>query len=497
LPVCNKTKYFRMISTEDYEKKLNNLFDLPPIATITLDREGYFSEANESALELFGYELIEIKKIKIHDLIHPDEKKGFLRQFEKLLSNLNGIIEIHNSYITKSGDIVNANLKATLDNDSNNIFVQFINLTDQINAGIALKESEERYRLLVENSPFCIHSIDNNRQISSMNPAGLKMLGGISEDEVCGIHYLDFVGEKDKERVENLMKEAFEGKTSFFDFDVDVEGKTVYFKSNFVPIIPPYGKVKKLMGVTQDVTELKKAEEERIRAEVTEETNIQLYKEIEERKRVEEELKKSIKEKKVLLKEIHHRVKNNLQLVSSLLKLQAYSIDNQEFSDAIYASQNRIKSMALVHENLYQSKTLSEINIENYLNTLLRNKLSEIIDQKNNIYYNINTPNINFEIEQMLPIGLIINEFVTNSIKYALNEGHQCLINIELSNHGKNKFTLSYKDNGPGLIQEFKTNNLQGLGLELVDSFVSQLGGTMKTESTDKGLGYSISFQTP
>lgn len=484
-----------MISTEDYEKKLNNLFDLPPIATITLDRNGFFSEANQSALDLFGYELFEIQNLKIQDIVHPDDKKGFSEQFERLSYDFNVIIEIHSSYITKTGDIVNAKLKATQDSESNGILVQFINTTDQINAGIALKESEERYRLLVENSPFCIHAINDKGQISSMNPAGLEMLGGITEEEVCGTHYLDFVEEKDKERVKSLMKEAFEGKTSFFDFDMNVDEKTIYFKSNFVPLMSSKGKVENLMGVTQDVTELKKAQEEKIRTELTEVANIQLQKEIEEKTKIEKELIKAIKEKKVLLKEIHHRVKNNLQLVSSLLKLQAYTSDNKEFHNAISASQGRIKSMALVHENLYHTKTLSEINIKEYLNTLLNNKVSEINDYKNNIKFEIASPKVNLDIEHMLPIGLIINELVTNSIKYALKETHKCEICIELTNHKENQFCLTYKDNGPGLPEEAKKNNLKGLGLELVDSFVSQLEGTIKAKSNSQGLAYFINFE--
>ena len=470
----------------------NSLFDLAPVAMVILNKKGQFTQANQSALNLFGYTIDEILKLELQDLIHPDEVKTFARMLKEISEQHESFIEIQNRYKTKNGEFISAILKVVVNKDPDKIIGQLIDITEQIKTGIALKESEERYRLLVENSPFCIHSINLKGQITSMNPAGLKMLGGISEDNVCGIHYLDFVGEKDKNRIGEMLQKAFKGEVSFYDFDVDVEGEKVYFKSNFVPIMSPAGKVEKLMGVTQDATELKKSENIRIREALAREKNALLTEEIEERKKIELKLQKSIIEKEFLLKELHHRVKNNLQLVSSLLGLQANFMNNPDFYAAINDSQNRIKSMAMLHEILYQNDSLAEINVKQYLTKLLESKTQEALAPGKTIVFEITAPKIRFEITQMLPLGLMINEFVTNSIKHAFKDSKKGIINLELQETKPNEYMLNYKDNGPGIAKT--STRSKGLGMELIESFVEQLNGSIEMNSSSTGLVYQILF---
>lgn len=206
-----------------------------------------------------------------------------------------------------------------------------------------------------------------------------------------------------------------------------------------------------------------------------------------------EDLRKNLKEKNVLLKEIHHRVKNNLQLVSSLLNLQANKINNEDFSNAIKSSQDRIRSMAIVHEKLYQSKSLSEINLSNYLNTLIDEKLKETPDDQINFILDI--PNVKFTIDKAIPIGLLINEMITNSYKHAFNSSKDNTIKIQLVIKANDEGILKYEDNGTGLRQDYRVANPHSMGMDLIESFVDQLDGKLDLKSTTKGLAYTINFQ--
>lgn len=206
-----------------------------------------------------------------------------------------------------------------------------------------------------------------------------------------------------------------------------------------------------------------------------------------------EDLRKNLKEKNVLLKEIHHRVKNNLQLVSSLLNLQANKINNEDFSNAIKSSQDRIRSMAIVHEKLYQSKSLSEINLSNYLNTLIDEKLKETPDDQINFILDI--PNVKFTIDKAIPLGLLINEMITNSYKHAFNSSKDNTIKIQLIIKANDEGILKYEDNGTGLRQDYRVANPHSMGMDLIESFVDQLDGKLDLKSTTKGLAYTINFQ--
>jgi len=206
-----------------------------------------------------------------------------------------------------------------------------------------------------------------------------------------------------------------------------------------------------------------------------------------------EELTKSLKEKNLLLKEIHHRVKNNLQLVSSLLRLQANSIDNEDFSKAIVASQERIKSMAIVHEKLYQSKSLAEVNIKSYFDALIEEK-SKVASNKD-INFSLEIPNVAFKIDKLVPIGLLINEMITNSYKHAFHTSNDNAISIQLLIDPMGYCMLKYEDNGTGLDEDYNSVNPQSIGMDLIDSFVDQLDGKLELKSTKKGVVYTISFQ--
>jgi len=212
-----------------------------------------------------------------------------------------------------------------------------------------------------------------------------------------------------------------------------------------------------------------------------------------ERKKIEEKLNASVAEKEFLVKEIHHRVKNNLQIISSLLNLQADSIADQEVKEKYKESIGRIKSMAIIHELLYRSKNLSEIKIKDYLEELV-SFISDTYNLGKRIQVNldVNVKHKIINLDKAIPCGIIINELMSNAFKYAFENGKSGTIKIkflETDHH----YNLVVSDNGIGLPAKMDPKNTDTLGLQLVNSLVGQLGGSMNIK-TKGGTSFNISF---
>lgn len=194
-------------------------------------------------------------------------------------------------------------------------------------------------------------------------------------------------------------------------------------------------------------------------------------------------------EKEVLLKEIHHRVKNNLQLIMSLINIQALYAQNNTIQDFIDKCQTRITSMALIHQNLYLSENFALINFQIYLEVLVEHLRKVHSEPK--LIININTNDINFDLDTAIPLGLIINEIVSNSLEHAFPEDNNSQIQISIHELENNWFELSIGDNGTGLNQNIINKSF---GLELVSLLVVQLRGEI-IQTNQKGTNYKIKFK--
>lgn len=207
-------------------------------------------------------------------------------------------------------------------------------------------------------------------------------------------------------------------------------------------------------------------------------------------------LKNSNKEKELLLKEIHHRVKNNLQIITSLLKLQTNSIEDQATIDLFEMSLHRINSMAIVHELLYQSKDFSQINYGQYINKLIH----PLIESLKNPYSKINLhidikDDVSLNISTSIPLGLLINEIITNSLKHGLREAERGAIYIKIVNSDDNKYIMTIGDNGTGFAPDFELEKATSLGLQLVTSLTEQLSGTIHRDFSIQGTHYVVTFE--
>ncbi len=225
---------------------------------------------------------------------------------------------------------------------------------------------------------------------------------------------------------------------------------------------------------------------------------VHILSDITEWKRAEEKINASLKEKEVLLREIHHRVKNNLQIISSLLNLQSGYIQDQRALDLFKECQTRVRSMSLIHERLYQSESLSNIKFSEYVKILIDDLFHSYGVDTNNVSYSLDVIDQPIKIDTAIPCGLIVNELISNSLKYAFPGQHllkkKGKINIKLAQEDAGKFILEIADNGIGLPKGFDLRKAETLGLQLVATLVEQLDGKIEIKG-NKGAVFTIRFE--
>jgi two-component sensor histidine kinase len=221
---------------------------------------------------------------------------------------------------------------------------------------------------------------------------------------------------------------------------------------------------------------------------------VAVFEDITERKEYESQLEQSIKEKEVLLKEVHHRVKNNMQVISSILNLQSSYIEDETALSILRESQDRIKSMSFVHESLYQSNTLSEVNFSEYIENISRNLFHSYGRPEGGISLDFELEEIYLNLDTSIPCGLIINEVVSNSLKYAFEGREIGRILIEFGRLPDGRLKLIVGDNGIGLPDNFDVENAESLGLQLVTTLITQIGGELDIQVKD-GTKFNIAFK--
>jgi two-component sensor histidine kinase len=216
---------------------------------------------------------------------------------------------------------------------------------------------------------------------------------------------------------------------------------------------------------------------------------------ITERKQAEEQVKASLKEKEVLLQEIHHRVKNNLQIVSSLLSLQSGYIEDHQVLTSFQDSQDRIRSMALIHERLYRSENLAQIDFAEYIQDLATYLFRSYNATQRGITLNTRVEKILLDVDRAVPCGLILNELVSNALKNAFPDGQCGEICIKLQADGPYQARLTVSDDGIGFPADLDFRITSSLGLQLVNTLVDQVEGIIKIER-DPTTVISITFAT-
>ena len=265
--------------------------------------------------------------------------------------------------------------------------------------------------------------------------------------------------------------------------------------ARFAPIMGPDGRVIRTYGANQDITNFKLMEseirslntvlEQRVndRTEALSKANDALEEENAQRLEAEVKLQAAYDEKVLLLKEIHHRVKNNLQIIASLLNLQSRYITDEATLAAIRESQNRVKAMALVHEKLYRSEDLAHIDLNDYI-TFLGTGLFQFYGAKGRgIRFRLDMHDVDVDINTAIPLGLIINELISNSLKYAFPNGRRGEVALTIT-QVEHTLTVIFHDDGIGMPEGLDWRNTHSLGLQLVTTLTDQMDGTIELDRT-------------
>lgn len=223
---------------------------------------------------------------------------------------------------------------------------------------------------------------------------------------------------------------------------------------------------------------------------------ILMHKALEEKERkrqiAETNLLKSLEEKEILLKEVHHRVKNNMQIISSILKMQERLIDDPKLKTVLGESQNRIRSMALIHENLYRNENLANIQFRNYVQSLVNTISRSYFDLQGRVNFVFDVENVFLPLDVGIPCGLIINELISNSFKHAFPNKANGEITISLQKHN-GCFVMTVKDNGVGICPSFNPEESKSLGMKIVFKLIQQIDGEL-TYDFSSGTSYQIRF---
>jgi PAS domain S-box-containing protein len=331
-----------------------------------------------------------------------------------------------------------------------------------------LRESEERFRLFVENvTDYALVQVDPDRNISGWN-TGAERSFGYTEEEIIGQPMSVLFRPEDTANgdVESDFQEALSVRRSECErWLVRKDDTTFWARWVTTPMYDDVGRLRGYAKVLRDETQ---------------------------RKQAEDQLRTALEQKKALVQEIHHRVKNNLQVISSLLSLQADRLENPEVAAVLQDTQTRVAAIAAIHEQLYASQDLSNIEFGPYVRRLVRGLFGLYGVNGDRIDLRLDAADIVLKVEQAIPLGLIINELVINALKHAFPQNRPGVITLSLTDTPANAegksvpeglVRLRVEDNGVGLVPDIDIHQAKSMGLTLVNLLVQQLRGTVEDEA--------------
>jgi len=454
-----KTERALKDSEEKYSSVVENSND-----AIIIHHDGIIKFVNSAASQFIGIPKKEFTGKRITDFIHPEDTEIILERFKKRKAGkkVESIYEI--SLVKKDGSVLPAEINVSLihyqGKPAGLVFIR--DITTRKKAEKALKQSESKFRDIFETAGEGIACTSLGGKVVEVNKAVEKILG-IPSRKIIGKNIVslakEFLTLNNAKQIVPLMKNIIKGK-EVDPFEVQYKDKILEVSSTYNP------ESKRIIGVVQDITN---------------------------RKKIEEKIKKSLEEKEVLLKEIHHRVKNNMQVISSLLNIQARRLKDPKAREIFKATRNRVMSMALVHERLYRSEDLAGIDFNRYIERMSVHLMNYYNELSQNIELKKEVEGIFLDITKAVPLGLITNELLTNALKHAFPKNKKGEIKIKFYKKGKT-YHLTIRDNGIGFPDDLDFKRADSMGLDLVNSLTSQINGNIELDRK-KGTAFEITFK--
>ncbi|MEA1970540.1 MAG: transporter substrate-binding domain-containing protein [Thermodesulfobacteriota bacterium] len=340
----------------------------------------------------------------------------------------------------------------------------------------SLRKSETRYRLLAENVADVIWTVDMDLRFDYISPSVFGLMGYTPEEfmdmtldgymtsaslELCYKAFeeelaLEASGRADPDRTRVLELEH-----------ICKNGSIVWVEMNMSPLRDADGRWTRILGVTRDITD---------------------------RRRAKEQINQSLKEKEILLRELHHRVNNNMQMILSMLSMQSQKISDEKTLNVLKALEGRIRSVSIIHEKIYRSKDISTINFREYIDSLASYLYQTHRVNSNLIKFTPNVDDILFEMETSIPLGIIVRELLSNALTHAFPEGEKGEISVDLhSDETTGRYTLIISDNGAGIPEDMNIRDTETIGLQLVNDLSNQIGGTIELDRS-RGTLFKIIF---
>ncbi|MGB7969014.1 MAG: PAS domain S-box protein [Methanobacterium sp.] len=451
---------------QDSEERFRMLFERSNAVMTLIDPDsGNIIDANPSATHFYGYSSDELQNMNIDQINDIPSEKFYKATDITLKEGSNFIIpqKLANGEI-RTVEVFNSPIEF---NGKTIIFSITNDITQRKEMEDALRKSEEKYRMLFEEDPYFNMILGKDGTILDVNNT-ITHIMGLAKEDIIGKNFsqIETIPKDDLEEYYSKIKSLLNGQyvepfeSHFRDIDGNISYVLIHLKA-----IMDNGNISYILAIGGDITQ---------------------------RKIAENEIKTSLAEKNTLLQEIHHRVKNNMQIISSLLNLQIKYVDDGKAVDVLKESQNRVKSMAMIHDKLYMSEDLTRINFVNYIKSLVTN-LFYSYNVEDTIKQKLEIDPISLNMETAVPCGLIISELVSNSLKYAFPDGMIGEIFVSLRSKEDN-FELIISDNGIGLPKEFDINNTKTLGLMLVSSLTEQIDGKIII-NRENGTRFTIIFK--
>ncbi|MEO8514813.1 MAG: PAS domain S-box protein, partial [Ignavibacteria bacterium] len=452
----------------DAEEKFRSLVE-NALVGIYIIQDEKFAYVNPRYEDIFGYGSGEMTGMNAWNVVWEEDKVIIRENMRKRIENEVNSIQYSFRAKRKNGSLIDVEIKGTsmIYDGKPSIIGTLQDITESLKAEELLKEQKEFLRTVIDTDPNFVFAKDWDGRFTLVNKAVADNYSSTAE-ELIGKTDSDF--NPNIAEVEHFLADDREviasGKVKFIPEEEVTNsgtGQTKWYQTIKVPLKAANGSTH-VLGVAADITARKLAESITI---------------------------KSLREKELLLKEIHHRVKNNLQIIISLLKLQSKYVYDPRDLEIFNKSRSRVETMSLIHEKLYKSKDISQIDIGNYLKDLVSHLLNAYKVNSSIIEFNISAENILMTIDTAIPCGLIVNELINNILKHAFPDGYKGKIELNLRRSDEN-VVLEVTDNGIGIPTEFDMDKSDSLGMRLIDTLVKQLDGIIEVNSLNGSNGTKV-----